>query len=245
MAFGSHGYRLYTTGCIGPVGSRPGSGANSAVRLPPARSIIAEARRLPPWAGCDTDGNQAVRPDRGVALARKISAGKHLGTERDIPVARGFHAPGRIGDHDNAATLTIASVSTTRPALASGLSPYVQVPCERAVVAGHRRRSYVIDVGGAADLLDTLTSYERNEESHWAPEPVRQLETLRPLWGAKPIGQRGAARQGRCRSAREGDRFALAIDLASLDQIDAKCAAVPAWEGLAPNHVVHVDNNLR
>ena len=51
--------------------------------------------------------------------------------------------------------------------------------------------------------------------------------------------------KGRCRSAREGDRFALAIDLASLDQIDAKCAAVPAWDGLAPNHVVHVDNNLR
>jgi len=35
-----------------------------------------------------------------------------------------------------------------------------------------------------------------------------------------------------------GDRFALAIDLASLDEVDATDAA-------ALRHVVHVDHNLR
>ena len=103
----------------------------------------------------------------------------------------------------------------------------------------------MIDVGGAADLVDALTSYEQNEESHWDPRAGAPAGNPATALGCETDGQRGAAGQGRCRSAREGDRFALAIDLASLDQIDAKCAAVPAGDGLAPNHVVHVDNNLR
>jgi hypothetical protein len=55
-----------------------------------------------------------------------------------------------------------------------GMSAYVQVVCERAVVAGDRRRSHVIDVGRRLAGIDALKMYDRNDPSPVAGRWERQ-----------------------------------------------------------------------
>ncbi len=66
-------------------------------------------------------------------------------------------------------------------ALTIPMATYVQVVCDRAVVAGDRRRSHVIDVCDRPAPLTVLTRYERNER-HWdAPRARRSRNPVTAL----------------------------------------------------------------
>ena len=197
-------------------------GAEKPPVTPPARFTHRNARSLPETrvGGATREGrsfssrrNDAQRQQRSAARRNRGSACKHgaapeSGSESlqavDAPECSPLHCALRIVARRDAACSEIQRSTPRprddrirRPAASDRTSPmatYVQVVCERAVVAGDRRRSHVIDVGDWPGLVDALTRYERNERSRGAPTGTSTTPRREEL---RPRRRRGPGRCGR------------------------------------------------